>query len=61
MLALSWAASSLTLTASACLAAFPQGEERAAEASKESSSVPKAKESNAGGKNRYGSGFGFGI
>jgi Capsule assembly protein Wzi/PAP2 superfamily len=50
MLALSWAASSLTLTASACLAAFPQGEERAAEASKESSSVPKAKESNAGEK-----------
>jgi hypothetical protein len=50
MLALSWAASSLTLTAAASLAAFPQGEERAAEASKESSSVPKAKESNAGEK-----------
>jgi hypothetical protein len=50
MLALSWAASSLTLTAAASLAAFPQGEERAAEASKESSSVSNAKESNAGEK-----------
>src|SRR5277367_3319291 len=44
MLALSWAASSLTLTAAVSLAALPQAEERAGEASKESSSVSKTKE-----------------
>ena len=44
MLALSWAASSLTLTAAGSLAALPQAEEQAGEASKESSSVPKTKE-----------------
>ena len=44
MLALSWAASSLTLTAAVSLAALPQAEEQAGEASKESSSVPKTKE-----------------
>ena len=50
MLALSWAASSLTLTAAASLAALPQAEERAGEASKESSSVSKTKELSAGEK-----------
>jgi hypothetical protein len=50
MLALSWAASSLTLTAAPSLAALPQAQEQAGEASKESSSVSKAKESNAGEK-----------
>jgi Capsule assembly protein Wzi/PAP2 superfamily len=47
MLALSWAASNLTLTAAASLAALPQAEERVEEASKESSSVAKTKESSA--------------
>jgi hypothetical protein len=50
MLALSWAASSLTLTPAACLAALPQAEEQAGEASKESSSVPKTKELSTGKK-----------
>jgi len=50
MLALSWAASSLTLTAAASLAALPQAEERAGEASKESSSISKTKELSAGEK-----------
>jgi hypothetical protein len=49
-LALSWAASSLTLTAAASLAALPQAEEQGGEASKESSSVAKTKESSAGKK-----------
>jgi hypothetical protein len=47
VLALSWAASSLTLTAAASLAALPQAEERTGEVSKESSSVAKTEESNA--------------
>jgi hypothetical protein len=50
MLALSWAASSLTLTASASLAALPLAQEQAGEASKESSSVSKTKESSTGEK-----------
>ena len=58
MLAISWAASSLTLTAAGSLAALPQAEEQAGEASKESSSVPKTKELSAEKKHRYGSGFG---
>jgi membrane-associated phospholipid phosphatase len=51
MLAFSWAASSLTLTAAASLAAPPQAEERAGEVSKESSSVSKTKELSPGEKN----------
>jgi hypothetical protein len=50
VLAFSWAASSLTLTAAASLAALPQAEEQGGEASKESSSVAKTKESSAGEK-----------
>jgi len=50
MLALSWAASSLTLTAAASLAALPQAEMQGGEASKESSSAAKTKESSAGEK-----------
>ena len=47
VLVLSWAVSSLTLTAAASLAAFPQGAEQGGEASKESSSVAKTKGSSA--------------
>jgi hypothetical protein len=49
-MAISWAASSLTLTAAASLAALPQAGEQGEEASKESSSVAKTKESSAGKK-----------
>src|SRR5580692_9484668 len=48
VLALCWAASNLTLIAAASLAALPQSEEQGGEASKESSSVAKTKESSAG-------------
>jgi len=47
VMAISWAASSLTLTAVATLAALPQAEEQGGEGSKESSSVAKTKESSA--------------
>src|SRR5271169_3833319 len=50
VLALSWAASSLTLTAAASLAALPQAVEQGGEPSKESSSAVKTKESSAGKK-----------
>jgi hypothetical protein len=50
VMAISWAASSLTLTAAASLAALPQAGEQGEEASKESSSVAKTKESSAGKK-----------
>src|SRR5271154_203859 len=50
VMAISWAASSLTLTAAASLAALPQAEEQGGGASKESSSVAKTKESSAGKK-----------
>jgi membrane-associated phospholipid phosphatase len=50
VMAISWAASSLTLTAAASLAALPQAEEQGVEASKESSSVAKTKESSAENK-----------
>ena len=47
VLALSWAASSLTLTAAASLAALPQAEEQGGGTSKESSSVAEAKKMSA--------------
>lgn len=47
VMAISWAASSLTLTAALARAALPQAEEQGGEASKESSSVAKTKESRA--------------
>jgi hypothetical protein len=50
MLVLGWAASNLTLTAAASLAALPQAGEQGGEAPKESSSVAKTKESSAGKK-----------
>jgi membrane-associated phospholipid phosphatase len=50
VMAISWAASSLTLIAAASLAALPQAEEQGGEASKESSSVAKTKESSAENK-----------
>jgi hypothetical protein len=50
VLVLGWAASSLTLTAAASLAAFPQADEQGGGTSKESSSVAEAKKMSAGEK-----------
>ena len=59
VMAFSWVASSLTLTAAIARPVPPQAEEQGGEASKESSSVAKTKEIQRGEKNRYRSGFGI--